>query len=99
MAIKYGMLPETATTATLRSQAPTHRVTQASINTHMQLYKYGQPIALKLYANNTTVVEYYKDYVKYYYKDYTHPLCMPARGKYVAIHHQVKHVNKPMLKS
>jgi len=79
MAIKYGTLPETATTATLRSQAPMHRVTQALINTHMWLYKYGQPIALKLYANNTTIIEYHKDYIKYYYKDYAHPYACQQR--------------------
>jgi len=85
MAIKYGTLLEMATTAKLRSQAPMHRVTQASIDTNMRLYKYGQPIALKLYANNMTVVKYNKDYIKYYYKDYAHPLCMPAREKYAAM--------------
>jgi len=78
----------------LWSQEPTQRVTQAQINATKQLYKYGQPIALKLYTNNTTVIEYNKDYVKYYYKDYTHPLCMQARGKYAAIHHQVNDNNE-----
>ncbi len=66
MAIKYGTLPEMATTATLWSQAPMHRVMQALIDATTRLYKYGQPIALKLYANNTTVIEYNKDHVKYY---------------------------------
>jgi len=99
MAIKYGTLPEKATTGTLWSQVPTHRVMQASIDTHMRLYKYRQPITLKLYANNMTVVEYNTDHVKYYYKDYAHPLCMPARGKYAAIHHKANDVNEPTLKS
>ncbi len=94
---KYGTQPEKATTAMLWSQAPTHRVTQASIDA-TQLYKYGQPIALKLYANNMTVVEYSRDYIKYYYKDYAYPLCMPARGKYAA-NHQVNDIKEPMLES
>jgi len=72
---------------------------QASIDTHMRLYKHGQPVALKLYTKNTTVIEYNKDYIKYYYKDHAHPLCMPARGEYAAIHQQVNDVNEPTLKS
>jgi len=94
MAIKYGTLPEKAPTAMLWSQAPMQRVTQALINATKQLYKYGQPIALTFNVNNMTIVEYHKDYIKYYYKDYAHPLCMPARGKYVAIPYQVNNVKR-----
>jgi len=70
--IKYSTQLEKATTAMLWSHAPMHGAMQASIDAIMSLYKYGQPIALKLYANKTTIIKYYKDY--------THPLCIPARG-------------------
>jgi len=76
-----------------------HRVMQALLDTTMQVSKQGQPIALKLTTNKTTIIKCNKDYDKYYYKDYDHPLCMPARGKHAAIQYQVKDVKELMLVS
>jgi len=99
IAIKYGTQPEMASTAMLQSQVPMHRVMPALLDANMKLSKQGQPIAQKLNANKTTVIKSNMDYYHYYYKDYAHPLCMPARGKHVATQYQVKNIKELMLKS